>query len=244
MTDINAAEKRACFLLLNQTFALADFLSLEIFFAIEISQKRRCWSSNGSSFQRDFIDNNLLFRDDDLWLQPGSLKGGRVMKEEELFCFLTSGLTCVLDNDESLKSEASGISSALVKWEPPFKTDFNIETLPSMSFTNVLLNQTFALADLVSKKIFVGISMPSNRRCWASNCRDFMRDFIKRNIRFRENDLWLRPGRRQGGRAIQENELFKVENCGLGDVGLFSSDNLETPMVVDEVGEQKAQEEI
>ena len=55
-------ELESCFVLLNQTFALADFLSLNIFVGIDLPSDRRCWSTNGRNLQFDFMSNELTFR--------------------------------------------------------------------------------------------------------------------------------------------------------------------------------------
>ena len=73
------------FILLNQTFALADFLNINIFVGIDMSSKRRCWSSNGKNFQFDFMSNELTFNDQDLWLKYGRTVGEDVVNKDQLF---------------------------------------------------------------------------------------------------------------------------------------------------------------
>ena len=94
-------------MLLNQTFALADFLSLKLFFGIELSDRRRCWFSNGVDFHKDLISENLRFREDDLWIQPGNLKKGRAMSEDDLYSLGMSGLTSVLENDSQTNASSA-----------------------------------------------------------------------------------------------------------------------------------------
>ena len=82
-----------CFLLLNQTFALADFLSLNIVLGIETETNRRCWSSNGTNFQCDLISNELYFRDNDVWLTSGKVFGQQVLEKDKLIDLTANGST-------------------------------------------------------------------------------------------------------------------------------------------------------
>ena len=86
-----------CFTLINQTFTLAEYLSLDIFIGIEMSSNRRCWSSNGRNLQFDFMSNELAFQESDLWLKSGKIVGQEIVDKEELFNLCTNGLT-VLNN--------------------------------------------------------------------------------------------------------------------------------------------------
>ena len=86
-------ELEKSFLLLNQAFALADFLCLNVFVGIEVPSQRRFWSTNGKRLKFDFMSNELQFRDADFWLKPGRLAGEEVISKDSLYNLTTDWLT-------------------------------------------------------------------------------------------------------------------------------------------------------
>merc|ERR1711915_922065 len=88
------ADMDKLFLLLDQTFALAEYLSLNVVLGIETSD-RRCWSANDKNFQYDLISNELRIRDHDIWLKSGKTYGRRVLNKDELFNLNNDSLTVI-----------------------------------------------------------------------------------------------------------------------------------------------------
>lgn len=85
-----------CFLLLNQTFALADFLALNLVLVIETPSSQRCWSSNRENVQIDHLSKELSIRDTDFWLKSGKVIDQQVLEADKLFdvkvdCVTTDG---------------------------------------------------------------------------------------------------------------------------------------------------------
>ena len=81
------------FLLLNQAFALAEYLSLSVVVGIDMPSNRRCWSSNGKNFQFDLISNELTFAERDIWLKSGKIVGQHIVARDKLFDLTSDCLT-------------------------------------------------------------------------------------------------------------------------------------------------------
>ena len=94
------------FVLINQTFSLAEFLSLNVFIGIDLpsgDSPRRCWSSNGKNLQFDFMSNDLTFSDNDVWLKSGRIIGQKVIEKNELFNLAMDGVTAIRATENSVK---------------------------------------------------------------------------------------------------------------------------------------------
>merc|ERR1712212_460392 len=94
------------FVLINQTFSLAEFLSLNVFIGIDLpsgDSPRRCWSSNGKNLQFDFMSNDLTFSDNDVWLKSGRIIGQKVIEKNELFNLAMDGVTAIRATENSVR---------------------------------------------------------------------------------------------------------------------------------------------
>ena len=89
------------FLLLNQAFALAEYLSLSVVVGIDMPSNRRCWSSNGKNFQFDLISNELTFAERDIWLKSGKVVGQQILAKDKLFD-LTSDCLMEISSEQSM----------------------------------------------------------------------------------------------------------------------------------------------
>ena len=97
-----------CFLLLNQTFALAEFLSLNVVLGIETSSNQRRWSTNSKNFHYELISHQLCLRDNDVWLKSGIEVDQKVLEDEKLFNLTADCLTVVTAKNET--ETATGFS--------------------------------------------------------------------------------------------------------------------------------------
>ena len=105
------------FLLLNQTFALAEFLSLKIVLGIKTPSNQRRWSTNCKNFQYELISQDLSFHDNDVWLKSGKIVDQQVIKKEQLFDLNADCLTVLAtetDNQtEFIPQSSSGDRSTI-----------------------------------------------------------------------------------------------------------------------------------
>ena len=84
-----------CFLLLNQTVALAEFLSLDVVLGIKTPSNQRCWSTNCKNFQYELISHELTFQDNDVWLKSGKVTDQKVIEKDMLFDLTADCLTAI-----------------------------------------------------------------------------------------------------------------------------------------------------
>jgi len=97
---------------------------------------------------------------------------------------------------------------------------------PDLDNCFFLLNQTFALAEHLNLRVFIGIEL-LDRRCWSANGRDLQFDFMSNKFTFDENDLWLKSGKMVGQRVIGRDQLF---NLNENELSMISDDGGGHPM--------------
>ena len=78
----------------------------------------------------------------------------------------------------------------------------------------IFLNQAFALGNLLSLNIFIGIEMPSEQRFWSTNSIKLQNDFISKKLHFGDQDMWLEPGKMAGEEVITKDMLSVLTTHG------------------------------